>query len=112
MVVTNFELLFSFFRPMAWRQIEWAEQAKQLPFRGEITAAEVAKHNAVSDCWIILKGEVYDVTSYLSVHPTGGECLLDFAGGDLTDAFMAQHRYISPGLISKLKIGVLPKCHH
>jgi hypothetical protein len=32
-----------------------------------------------SDCWIVIKGKVYDVTSYVEEHP-GGESILKNAG--------------------------------
>jgi cytochrome b involved in lipid metabolism len=92
---------------MAQRQIDWAEQAEQLPWIGEITKEEVAKHNTPTDCWIILKGDVYNITSYLTMHPSGPECILNFSGDDLTEAFMARHRWVSPNLIAKVKIGTL-----
>jgi cytochrome b involved in lipid metabolism len=41
--------------------------AAQLP---NYTLADVAKHSSSTDCWIVLnKTEVYNVTSFLSVHP-------------------------------------------
>lgn len=36
-----------------------------------ITAAEVAEHTEKTDCWVILHGGVYDVTSFLAEHPGG-----------------------------------------
>jgi hypothetical protein len=37
---------------------------------------EVAKHTTESDCWIVVNGEVLDVTSFLSKHPGGKQVLL------------------------------------
>jgi cytochrome b involved in lipid metabolism len=38
---------------------------------GAFTTTEVALHNKASDLWIILNGEVYDVTAFQSQHPGG-----------------------------------------
>lgn len=41
---------------------------------GVITAvshAELAKHNKPDDCWIALRGRVYNVTRYMDFHPGG-----------------------------------------
>ena len=36
-----------------------------------ITPAEVAAHATHTDCWVIVHGEVYDVTKFLQHHPGG-----------------------------------------
>ena len=52
------------------------------------TAADVAKHNSQTDCWIILNTtEVYNVTSFLSVHPAGAGPITPYCGADATAAF-------------------------
>ena len=43
---------------------------------------EVSQHGTAEDCWIILHGEVYDVTSWLHKHPGGAQLLLNHAGED------------------------------
>eukprot|EP00906_Rhabdomonas_costata_P037645 RCo053069 len=52
---------------------------------------EVKKHSSQSDCWIIVSGKVYDVTSYLSEHPGGSQILLNNAGKDATTMFEGIH---------------------
>ena len=59
--------------------------AAQLP---NYTLADVAKHNSSTDCWIILNStEVYNVTSFLSVHPAGPSPITPYCGADATTAF-------------------------
>jgi cytochrome b involved in lipid metabolism len=38
----------------------------------EYDMSEVKKHTTLNDCWIVVDGFVYDVTSFLPDHP-GGE---------------------------------------
>ena len=93
----------------AHAQVTWADNMEPLEFIGEITEEEVAKHNTPEDCWIILDGNVYNVTPYLKIHPSGPDCIIAYAGKDLTDPYMKRHRWVSPRLIEKLKIGTLKK---
>jgi Cytochrome b5-like Heme/Steroid binding domain/Bacterial Ig-like domain (group 2) len=59
--------------------------AAQLP---NYTLAQVATHNKATDCWIILnKTEVYNVTTFLSIHPAGAGPITPYCGADATTAF-------------------------
>jgi len=62
------------------------------------TLAEVAKHNTKSDCWVVVEGQVLDVTSFLSEHPGGELAIITFAGKDATEEFNMIH---PPDVISK-----------
>ena len=44
------------------------------------TLNEVSRHNQVDDCWIIIHNMIYDVTTYLSLHPGGIPLILKCAG--------------------------------
>ena len=44
------------------------------------TPSEVSKHNSKESCWVIISGQVYDVTEYLDDHPGGSKAILRFAG--------------------------------
>ena len=92
---------------MASAQLIWAQKQEQLPDMGVITKEELAKHNTQNDCWVSFKGNVYNMTSYLSHHPGGVDIIMKYAGGDMTDTYMRIHKWVSPNLISKIKIGVL-----
>ncbi|KAK6944909.1 Cytochrome b5-like heme/steroid binding domain [Dillenia turbinata] len=50
------------------------------------TKAEVSLHNKRTDCWVIIKDKVYDVSSYVEEHP-GGDAILRNAGDDSTEGF-------------------------
>ena len=54
------------------------------------TKAEVATHNTSSDCWTIISGKVYDLTSYVSQH-SGGDEILRACGIDGTTLFTQRH---------------------
>ncbi len=48
---------------------------------------EIKKHNNIQDCWIVIRGRVYDVTSYIYFHPGGGEAIKSVCGSDATLVF-------------------------
>ncbi|KAL0397956.1 UNVERIFIED_CONTAM: Delta(8)-fatty-acid desaturase [Sesamum calycinum] len=56
-----------------------------------ITSDELKKHNKSDDLWISIQGKVYNVTDWAKVHPGGDIPLLNLAGQDVTDAFIAFH---------------------
>ncbi|KAG0046242.1 hypothetical protein BGZ83_008563 [Gryganskiella cystojenkinii] len=63
-----------------------------------ITAAEVAKHDKPDDCWVIVNGQVLDVTKFLPDHPGGKKAILIFAGRDATVEFNMLHK---PDVVDK-----------
>ncbi|CAN1139665.1 Cytochrome B5-like protein [Linum perenne] len=71
--------------------------------------AEVSLHNKRTDCWIIVKDRVFDVTSYVEEHP-GGDAILTNAGDDSTQGFYGpQHPGGAFQLIEDYCIGELEK---
>ena len=53
---------------------------------------EVAKHKSADDCWVVIKGKVYDVTKFLPDHPGGKGAILMYAGKDATEEFEMLHK--------------------
>ncbi|KAK4479128.1 hypothetical protein RD792_014639 [Penstemon davidsonii] len=73
------------------------------------TKEEVSLHNKRTDCWIIIKEKVYDVTSYVEEHP-GGDAILAHAGDDSTEGFFGpQHATRVFDMIEDFYIGDLVK---
>ncbi|XP_062090903.1 cytochrome B5-like protein [Humulus lupulus] len=69
--------------------------------------AEISLHNKRTDCWIIIKDKVYDVTSYVEEHP-GGDAILAHAGDDSTEGFYGpQHATRVFDMIDDFYIGNL-----
>ncbi|XP_041981100.1 cytochrome b5-like [Aricia agestis] len=74
-----------------------------------ITSEEVIKHNSNDSVWMVIRNDVYDVTSFLEEHPGGEETLLEVAGQDATQAFDdVGHSEDAKELLKKYKIGSLP----
>ncbi|MFZ9701794.1 MAG: cytochrome b5 domain-containing protein [Candidatus Nanopelagicales bacterium] len=56
-----------------------------------LSIEEVAKHNTENDCWTIVNNEVYNLTSYVMLHPGGVANIKNLCGLDGTSAFTSQH---------------------
>jgi len=55
------------------------------------TMAEVAAHTRRHDCWVVVAGQVLDVTPFLDEHPGGARAMLHLAGTDATEIFKEVH---------------------
>lgn len=51
----------------------------------------VAQHRSAESCWVILYGNVYDVTNFLPEHPGGSKIILQLAGRDATAEYDPVH---------------------
>jgi len=55
-----------------------------------LTQSEIATHNSLSNCWLIIAGKVYEVTRYLSQHPGGANVIAQYCGQDGSSAFQTK----------------------
>ncbi|KAI8065259.1 FAD binding domain-containing protein [Gongronella butleri] len=87
-----------------------AAAAKPEPVKGEYTLADVAKHNTEKDCWVVVNGQVLNVTDFLAEHPGGKKAVMLFAGKDASEEFNMLHK---PDVVKKYAeytiIGTLKK---
>jgi len=66
-------------------------QSTDAPLR-RITAEELRRHNSSeTGNWVVLYGQVYDLTEYIEEHPGGAEAITDVGGMDGTEKFQAVH---------------------
>mmetsp|Transcript_214 Transcript_214/g.429 ORF Transcript_214/g.429 Transcript_214/m.429 type:complete len:515 (-) Transcript_214:20-1564(-) len=68
---------------------------------------EIGKHNQEGDCWVVIAGDVYDVSTFMNFHPGSKGLLLRVAGTDCTDEFFGLHRASVLDRYKKLVIGKL-----
>lgn len=74
--------------------------------------AEVAEHDREDDCWMVIHGQVYDLSEYLPLHPTSLQVILPSCGKEASEAYDTKNygRPHSPGahdLLADYWVGVL-----
>uniref|UniRef100_A0A7S0RZB0 Cytochrome b5 heme-binding domain-containing protein n=1 Tax=Pyramimonas obovata TaxID=1411642 RepID=A0A7S0RZB0_9CHLO len=72
----------------------------------EFTWEEVEEHKHKYDCWIVIKGNVYDVTEFAPTHP-GGRAIYSLGGRDASDTFTAFHEPRTWSRLKEFKIGTV-----
>ncbi|QQS20970.1 MAG: cytochrome b5 domain-containing protein [Candidatus Moraniibacteriota bacterium] len=77
----------------------------------QYSSVQVSAHKSESDCWTIVRGNVYDVTPAIKTHPGGSEKILNMCGRDATEEFVKQHggKQKQEMGLEKMQIGVLEK---
>jgi len=58
---------------------------------GAVTIEQVARHATPSDCWSMINGSAYNLTSFISKHPGGSSRIIAICGRDGSAAFAGQH---------------------
>lgn len=69
--------------------------------------SEIAKHNKETDCWTYLESKVYDLTTWLPLHPSGPTLVLEMCGADGAPSSRGHHNYEQDGAIAPYYVGEL-----
>lgn len=72
-----------------------------------LTLNEVAQHNNASSCYLTINNNVYDVSSYIDLHPGGRRQITSRCGTEVTGIFAQIHSNRAWDLLAKYKIAVL-----
>ncbi|MFP6780445.1 MAG: cytochrome b5 domain-containing protein [Gammaproteobacteria bacterium] len=73
----------------------------------QVTRAEVATHNSFDDCWVIIRGKVYDISEWKDHHPGGPFVARMHAGKDATGEFGDYHSKMAERHMAHFCIGAL-----
>lgn len=81
------------------------------PTPSGIAMVQVAAHSGSAGCWTVIRGNVYDLTGWISKHPGGQQAILKICGKDGTDTFVGKHggSQKQEDILATFKIGVLAK---
>jgi cytochrome b involved in lipid metabolism len=86
-----------------------AAAAQQTIEEKEYTMDEVAKHTTEDDVWVVVEGQVLNVSGFLDDHPGGKKALMLYAGRDATEEFLMLHdrkviqKYAADTVIGRVK---------
>ncbi len=93
----------------AVQQAGSAAAAQQTLEEKEYTMEEVAKHTTEDDVWVVVEGQVLNVSGFLDDHPGGKKALMLYAGRDATEEFLMLHdrkviqKYAADTVIGRVK---------
>ena len=80
---------------------------KSLPGDRKVTRAEVAEHASFDDCWVIIRGKVYDINEWKDHHPGGPFVARMHAGKDATAEFGDYHSRMAERHMAHFCVGEL-----
>ncbi len=78
----------------------------------EYALVEIARHNTPANCWMAIRGEVYDLSAYLPDHPSRPEIVTPWCGKEATEAYETKtmgrpHSPYADKLLIKYRVGML-----
>ncbi|KAL7757284.1 hypothetical protein ACKLNR_011811 [Fusarium oxysporum f. sp. zingiberi] len=59
--------------------------------RQDLTRREVSRHTDTNDAWIIINGDVWDVTGFAETHPGGEDVVEEHHGKDASEVYNSVH---------------------
>lgn len=97
-----------------WGASLWLPGPEQAAVAAErtVSLAELARHNKPEDCWMAIRGQVYDLGAYLPQHPSPPEIVLPWCGKEATQAYETKtkgrpHSPYADELLGRYRIGAL-----
>lgn len=77
-----------------------------------ITLAELAEHSTPDDCWMAIRGKVYDFTDYIPLHPTPAVIMTAWCGKEATEPYDTKgygrpHSPAADAMLDDYFVGVL-----
>lgn len=74
--------------------------------------AEIAAHDTLEDCWMVIEGEVYDISDYVPRHPAPPGVLEPWCGREATEGMRTKgedsdHSQRAWRMLGRYRIGVL-----
>ena len=88
------------------RERPQVEPASTAGKKGRFTKREVARHNKDNDLWLIVKGQVFNVTTFLNDHP-GGAGIITINGGAVCQEFDDIHSEHAHKMLHEYHMGEL-----
>jgi len=81
-----------------------------------IELSELEQHNHGASCWMAIEGKVYNLTTYIPLHPTRPAVILDWCGTEATEGMRTKgygrdHSPAAWKMLEQYRIGelTLPK---
>ncbi|KAF5538891.1 L-lactate dehydrogenase (cytochrome) [Fusarium phyllophilum] len=59
--------------------------------RQDLTRTEVSRHTNTNDAWLIINGDVWDVTGFAATHPGGEDVVEEHYGKDASEIYNSVH---------------------
>lgn len=108
-------LLFWVLVTAFWAGSLWlppTEQSQAVAAGKAYSKADLAGHATPENCWMAIRGAVYDLSAYLPEHPSRPELVLPWCGKEATEAYNTKtkgrsHASYADDLLARYKIGML-----